>query len=225
EGELRALRHLPAVFKWTELLLKRYNRQLDRAEAREMTIGAAIDAQPQGEQSQWEQAFAGFQAAWNLSWRRVGMFGCLVLPREFVQLEMSRETPLSFCLPGEADEGICPLALIRYLVDQHNIFVQAVDERLLLARRSTHRADARTAAVSSRHMLPAHAVAYDLEVLPPPPPPLPPPPAGDFAPFLAGRCVAPAASGGGVRYDFAKAEDRLLHRHFADTPAVDLEVR
>jgi len=60
-------------------------------------------------------------------------------------------------------------------------------------------------------MLPAHAVAYDLE--------------GDFAPFLAGRCVAPAASGGGVRYDFAKAEDRLLHRHFADTPAVDLELR
>jgi hypothetical protein len=40
---------------------------------------------------------------------------------------MGPDTGLSFSLVTEQDEGICPLALIRFLAELHNNFVQLVD--------------------------------------------------------------------------------------------------
>jgi len=208
EKELRSLCHLPAVFKWLQLLLKRYNRRLDRMAARELTVGKVLGDVGDSDRPQWEAAFLGFQSAWNLSWRSVERFGCTRIPADFVQMEMGLDVPITFCLPTDTDEGICPLALVRYLVDQHNNFVQAVDERILMSRRSTHRADSRTPSVSSRHFTLAHAISYNLM--------------GDFIPFLEKQCVSITSSG---EYDFKKAEARLLNHYFPTVPAMDLELR
>ena len=49
EPQLRGLRFLPVVFKWTRLIMKRFNRKLDRNGARALTVGAAIADLPNGE--------------------------------------------------------------------------------------------------------------------------------------------------------------------------------
>merc|ERR1719329_651165 len=98
---------------------------------------------------------------------------------------MGPGTQLSFCLPCESDEGICPMALVLHLRDEHNNLVFAVDERMLTGRRTSQQhGDRRGAAAppgggpggaagsasaspssrvaSSAFMTSAHAVAYDL---------------------------------------------------------------
>lgn len=77
----------------------------------------------------WREAFDGFAKAWNESWKSLQRFGCLVIPAEFRSIVMGPDVPISFCLVGEQDEGICALALIRFLAEQHNEFVQLVDVR------------------------------------------------------------------------------------------------
>jgi hypothetical protein len=81
------------------------------------------------ERPRWREAFDGFVKAWNESWKSLQRFGCLVIPTEFRSIVMGPTVPISFCLVGEQDEGICALALIRFLVERHNEFVQLVDVR------------------------------------------------------------------------------------------------
>ena len=148
EQQLRALRHLPALLAWNKLLLGLFNKKLDREQARNtcftQLLNEISDAvgvfpcafQPHNqalcdccvqEKPRWHEAFDGFCGAWNESWKNVQRFGCLVIPVEFRSIVMGPEVPISFCLVSEQDEGICSLALIRFLAERHNEFVQLVD--------------------------------------------------------------------------------------------------
>jgi hypothetical protein len=138
EPMLRGLRHLPKCLEWIGLLLGRFNRKLEREEARRTTVGAFLESRvPPGERPSWEAAFQGFAAAWNNNWPFVERFGCLEVPKVYAAVVMGRDTPLSFSLPGEADEGICPMALIQHLNAEHNAVCFAVDERMLTGRRTS----------------------------------------------------------------------------------------
>jgi hypothetical protein len=48
EPKLRGLRYLPSIFRWTRLAMRRFNRKLDRAQARALTVGEAIATLPNG---------------------------------------------------------------------------------------------------------------------------------------------------------------------------------
>ncbi len=89
--------------------------------------------------ARWAAAFAGFQAAWNAVWHFVDREGCLVIPTLYKTMQMSTSTPLTFCLPYEKDEGMCPLALARYLGERHNQVVHRVDEVLLMRGKELQR--------------------------------------------------------------------------------------
>lgn len=210
EQQLHALRHLPAVLEWNKLVLARFNNKLDRDRARELTIGDLLDDLPEQDKPRWREAFDGFAKAWNESWKSLQRFGCLVIPAEFRSIVMGPDVPISFCLVGEQDEGICALALIRFLAEQHNEFVQLVDESLLLRDRSGHQRAARATAISSRHMSNAHSIRYELQ--------------HELHPYLEKQCVKLSA-GGDVEYDFAKAEAFIIDRYFVGIPALDLELR
>jgi hypothetical protein len=230
EPKLPALAHLPTVLEWIALLRGRFNRKLDREVARKTTVESVLEGLSPEERPSWEAAFDGFAAAWNANWKFVERFECLEVPKAYAGVGMSRQEAVSFCLPCDSDEGICPLALVQHLCTEHNALVAAVDERSLTSTRARRAAVASRSAVrrggdaaperslpesrrggcvgvvSSRHMTAAHALTYDLSV---------------WSRYVALQCVD--ASGGGG-YDFAKAEARLVARHLHQLPVLDLEL-
>jgi hypothetical protein len=66
---------------------------------------------------------------------------------------MTPETPIVFSLPGDADESMCPFHLATYLVEQHNDFVQRVDQALLMRLQDLQRHNTRINEVRARSVL------------------------------------------------------------------------
>eukprot|EP00954_Amorphochlora_amoebiformis_P008560 664917-Amorphochlora_amoeboformis.AAC.1 len=79
EPALRALRYLPGALEFQSLMVKRYNRTVDRERARAMTIAEAIASA--NNKQRWKAAFEGFKKAWREGWKFVERFGCLELPK------------------------------------------------------------------------------------------------------------------------------------------------
>ena len=232
--KLKALTHLPKLFEWIALLRSRFDRRMDRETARKTTIRSVLENLSPQERPLWEAAFDGFASAWNANWKFVERFECLVVPKEYASVGMSREEFVSFCLPCDTDEGICSLALVQHLRAEHNALVAAVDERSVAIRQARRAAgesaegvakqsiaDRRDAAreangrdgvgtVSSRHLTDAHVLTYDLNAL---------------VRYISLQCVESSSSSGSGSYDFAKAEARLVEKHLQHLPVLDLELR
>jgi hypothetical protein len=137
EQRMRGLRYLPHIIEWQSLLYARYNRSLERGAAGKMTVGDVLNAA--SDQARWYAAFEGFAAAWNSVWHFVGQEGCLVIPSLYRTMKMGLSTPISFSLPADRDEGMCPLALSRFLGERHNQVVHRLDEVLLMRGKDLQR--------------------------------------------------------------------------------------
>lgn len=148
-----------------------------------------------GDRKKWQAAWEGFRDAWNGSWKFVDRFGCTPIPPTFKSVGMSESITISFCMPCEEDEGICPLQLARFLGERHNQFVQAVDEHLLMRGEDMQRGEDRDHVISSKFFTQAQTLTYDLE--------------GTFVPFLEKQCVH-IGRNGQASYDYKNAQHFLL---------------
>jgi hypothetical protein len=204
EKNLRTLKYLPKVLDWLRLLKGRFNGHLDRETARSKTCGAVIEEVDDSEKPRWLASFSAFCEAWNASWTSVKRIGCVTFSDEYSNMEMGPGQMISFCLPNELDEGLCPLALVQYLVTRHNELIQMCDEAQVLRRTRQRKEVSRAKMISSRFLTAAHCFDCGIE---------------DFLSFLEKQCVTQAAPG----FDFAKAESRLIDRYLCNLPAIDLE--
>jgi hypothetical protein len=209
EPTYRSLRHLPKVLEWFALLKARYSGHLERDAARRKSCAAVINEIEEAERPRWMKAFMAFTEAWNSSWPYVKKHGCLQFSDEFNNFRMNMDAPVSFCLPNELDEGLCPTALTQYLVNKHNNLVQIVDETLLLRTKRSRQESCRVKSISSRFLTGAHCFKYSLP---------------EFISFLEKQCMsAPSDIAAKGAYNFAKAESRLIERYLTALPAIDLE--
>lgn len=209
QSELMALRHLPQVFRWLELLMERLDKRIDRMTARETSVGALIDTLPPRQAEEWRQAFSSFEEAWRLSWHRIEAFDCQPVPAVYKEQQMNRDVVVAFSLPGPSDEGMCPDFLAQHLVTTHNEFVQCVDQALLLRNQDVQRHATRTKEVQSSFMTQAHALEFALE--------------SEFVPYVEKQCVSYSQLGE-TDYDYAAAE-KFLDRYFRNKPLLNLRLR
>ena len=107
-----------------------------------MTVSEVLEQAP--DRDKWSSSFNGYRAGWNDSWRYVERFGCMPIPPMYKELSMELKTPISFSMPSDKDEGICPLMRGREL------------------QRSTQR----QSVVSSKFFSRAHSIVYDLDGAP-----------------------------------------------------------
>lgn len=121
-----SLRHMPTFFRWLDLIMERFDMSIDHATARSITVRQAMEKAGAQHRSAWQAAFQKFEEVWNLSWHRIEAFGCEEVPKMYRKQTMGLDAPICFSLPAEDDEGMCPLHLAQYLVNQHNDFVQQV---------------------------------------------------------------------------------------------------
>jgi len=214
EPQLRALQDLTNVIGWMNLLMSRYNRTFTDLQAKEKTVRDLLEMAPSGEKHKWRHAFAGFKAAWNKCWQYVKRFECIEIPQQYQSVVMSEDQPIGFSLPTNKDEGICGIALTRFLGEKHNRVIEMVDELLLMRGETLQRAEDKDSknerVVTTKFLAPAHTISYDLE--------------GGFIPFVEKQCVEYTAAGG-LTYDFKNAEQYLLDVYFTGKPLINIEMR
>jgi hypothetical protein len=215
--QLEALRYIPSVLEWFRLLRVNYNGLIDRETARSKSNATAIEEMARGSSQHMrklEQIFDRFCCAWNQSWSNVLRFGCIKFSADYNSLRMTRETPLSFSLPNEHDEGNCPLSLIHFLIEKHNTFAQRVDEAMLLRSRLVKPSETlvvdRVPLISSRFLTSAHTIRCHI--------------LQDLFPLVEKHCLGNDERSGFFRFDYSKAENLIIDRFLADIPAVDLEM-
>ncbi len=203
EPQFRSLRHLSEVIAFPSLLFARYNRRLDRRAARSLLIRDVLNQVSASERDTWMNAFRGFAAACNASWRFVERFGCLRIPAEYANITMDASTPVSFCLPDEHDEGVCPLALLQWLTERHNECIHLAGTLPAMTR------VLEPVSISSRLVNASHCIVYDMQQT--------------IVPYFADRTVE-VTDGGETVFDFERAEAFILGL-LVSKPLVNLEIR
>ena len=211
QSEIVSLKHMPSFFRYIDLVMERFDKSIDHEGARSMSVSDAMEKLTPQQQRSWDKAYSSFETVWNLSWHRVERFGCQEVPALYKGQVMSPATPIAFSLPGESDEAMCPFYLAQYLVDQHNDFVQRVDQALLMRRQDLQRHSTRVNEVSSDFMTEAHVLQVNMET--------------EFAPYVLKQCVRYDADAAEAICDFGSAEKFLLDRYFRNKPLLNLRLR
>jgi hypothetical protein len=194
---LRALGCLVGVFEWHSLVMNHFNGRITREEAKELKVCDVMDQLPPAERSKWERAWQQFQLAWHVAWPHVERHECMVVTENLKKVMISRDSSMVWCICDETNEGICPLALTRWLVERHNELVQTVC--------NTNKHPSRE--VSSR-LLGQHDVVHCDEK--------------EIMRFLKSRCVT-YGIGGKLNFDFKQLEAKL--RRDLAKPGITVELR
>jgi hypothetical protein len=204
--ELRALRHLPNIMQMLSMILTRYNRRVSRDYCKETTIREEMDEMSRRERTVFEKCFESFCDAWNCCWSAVEQYNCMPIPKLMKDVHMDDAKPLIFLIPNERDghlldEGVFILALLRYLVDLHNEFVDATKSII----------GGHVEEISSRFMIQGQEIATQDH---------------DLVPFLKDHCNRPLKYGKrGIEYDLPFVQQFLLDHIFIGKPRLMLEVR
>ncbi|CAG2212879.1 RNF213 [Mytilus edulis] len=101
EYHLRAIRFVPSIIRLQKMLMQKYNRKLDRAEATTLTI-ADVKVQMRQE-------------------RRLKEFGHLL--EDYIMKDITEDTSISHLIPTYKDAGLCSYALLFFLLKKQNIFL------------------------------------------------------------------------------------------------------
>ena len=205
-----ALQHMPAFFRWLELVINWFDRSIDRQTASTMTIADALAKIPKEQRRAWDDAYSSFETVWNLIWPKIEAFGCTPVPATYREIVMNPEVKMAFTLPGAKDEGMCPAHIAEFLKDQHNECVQRVDQAMLMRNQDLQRHSTRENEVLSTFMTPAHVLRFDTTT--------------EFVPYVMKQCVRHTAAGE-TACDFASAEKFLMDRYFRNKPLVNLRLR
>ena len=201
ERQLQALRFIPSVVRWQTLLFRRYNHRLSRQAARHLTVRDAIESLAEHERQEWRAVFEDVKSAWRLAWAAVTRFDCLEIPASFRSFVMDYETPLSFSLASDSDEGICPLALLQHLITLQNTIIDKLPQAA---------EEAGEAEISSRLVSAQHVIDFDFD--------------GGIMPYVEERCVC-YTERGGLTIDFRLVEAFVVANHLSGRCRVEMEVR
>ena len=142
ERELRVVQNVFDIYRFQELVFKRYARRIGRQEAQETTVGAAIaSVKDPTSQNEWRAAYKSFLQGWNAVAPYVTSFECdkeyrlprlegdfdrVLLPKGRIQTDM--ELPIDLAMPNRQKEefinSIAPIALLQWSTRLHNKFVE-----------------------------------------------------------------------------------------------------
>ena len=195
---LRALGTLVGVFEWQHLCINQFSGRITKAQAGERTVREVLDTVPRNaaEKRKWEQAFKNFQLAWKLAMPYCE-YECLQINETMREKELTDEDALLWCIPDLKDEGMYALAVIDWLVAQHNELVQIVARTLGYPARK----------VSSRLLVQHDVIKYARK---------------ELMRFLSNRC-ATWGVGGKLNLDLKQVEQHL--RRELSRPEITIEMR
>ncbi|EFC45119.1 hypothetical protein NAEGRDRAFT_79490 [Naegleria gruberi] len=200
---LQALQYLPDIFKMYVEVCKRCDKKLRKEQTIEQNIGQFInDIQDPIERENLAIHFDGFARAWNMVFKYVEMYECLVIPEQMKTIRMGLDKPLVFILPHEKDESIFGIALTHYLIGIHNKFVKL-----------TNSAETDVRVISSSDLDTSLAFKFSLKE--------------DLMPFVRDHCRRPISfkSTDSIKYDFEFIQQHVVDHFLSGKPLVEIKIK
>ena len=218
EHLLYPTRYIPHVVKWQKLVTNTFSRRIDRHYARTRTVRdvfsefmsslslSPIHFQLGAEKASIEKIFDGWAKSFNHSWKYIERYQCLPLPAWCKNVSMSKDTPLSFSIPDEQDEGICALALIQFLVDKHNDIIDRAGK--LLNKTST---ESSPIEISSRFISKHHLVSFNIEE--------------EVMPVITdSELDQDTNKQNSYKFDYQRVEQFIVNKYLSGKPKIKLEL-
>ncbi|RGB29598.1 hypothetical protein C1646_713138, partial [Rhizophagus diaphanus] len=128
-GQLELLNHLLPIVKFVQVLNSKLGYQLTRQKAKEMSFRQFVEDQSNGGENReifdgLRTAFDDFCKGWNRVLPFVNRYQCHELPSE--KPNMAYNLPIVFGLMEPKDTGILLCAILDFLVDLQNNFLEEV---------------------------------------------------------------------------------------------------
>ncbi|KAK3715936.1 hypothetical protein QZH41_016501 [Actinostola sp. cb2023] len=207
EHKLRAVRFIPDIHKLQRILMDHCNRRLDKKKALEMTVKAfqmtlnGIEAQ-----REFKSLFASFKSAWRVVCDSLDKQGRFKLSSETCSMTMGDDTTLTLLLPITNGQESCSMAVLFYLINAHNDFLQSY---LNIANSNSSNASKIPIAEVTRSQM----VSYDAD--------------RDLLPLIRAHCQYSLAIGQGtlVEYDWAAIQRHVIDRLIRGKSLVIFKVR
>ncbi|XP_021342051.1 E3 ubiquitin-protein ligase rnf213-alpha-like, partial [Mizuhopecten yessoensis] len=208
---LRALRHVPSILRLQRMLIHKYQRKLDRAEATAFTVESAQnDFIEDGKEDEVKQLIQDFAEAWNCVRQALETFPCpttagiAVVSKEFCSKQITDSTPISMLLPTKKDAGLCSYVLVYFLLRKQKSFL----EKYCKAKRQKV---TDLPKVRIQDLSPAHLISYH--------------PDRDILPIVLANCNYSFEVGKGtkIEYDFGNIERQLGDRFLFAKSYIDID--
>ncbi|XP_053396355.1 E3 ubiquitin-protein ligase rnf213-alpha-like [Mercenaria mercenaria] len=207
EHHLRAIRYIPRILQLHRVLLSRYQKKVDKAEASSVTVEMLARDQVAG--SETEGLLQDFSQAWELVRNSLKMYLCptelggMAVPKEYCNMTINEKTPLSMLLPTEKEIGLCSYALLDFLMRKQNDFLDKYVKEI-------NREPALISKILPREVTAAHLISYD--------------PQHDILPLVLANCHYSFEMGKGtkIEYDFTGLERQLMDRFLFSKSKIDV---
>ncbi|XP_052807608.1 E3 ubiquitin-protein ligase rnf213-alpha-like isoform X3 [Mya arenaria] len=203
---LQAIQSIPSILSLQRILLQKFQRKLDKAEANTILVKDMIKEQLAGPDT--EKLLQDFGHAWDITRKLLELyvctteFGSIVVPKNQCANPISAETPLSVFLPTSTENGLCSYAMLDLLFRKQNEFL---DGYMKESERSTS-----IETVTPQQATSAHLISYNHEQ--------------DILPLVLANCRYTFEMGKGtkIKYDFAGLESQIMDRFLFSKSRIDI---
>ncbi|XP_052808691.1 E3 ubiquitin-protein ligase rnf213-alpha-like isoform X2 [Mya arenaria] len=204
---LQALQFIPSILCLQRILLQKFQKKLDKAEANTIVVKDMIKEQHAGPDT--EKLLHDFAEAWNITRKLLELYVCtteygsIVVPKHQCVEPVSMETPLSIFLPASAENGLRSYAMLDLLFRKQNEFL----DRYL--KESGRRSNS-IQTVAPMEVTSAHLISYNHEQ--------------DILPLVLANCQYTFEMGKGtkIEYDFAGLERQIMDRFLFSKSRIDI---
>ncbi|VDI18579.1 Hypothetical predicted protein, partial [Mytilus galloprovincialis] len=200
EHFLRCIRFVPSIIKLQRILIQKYSRKISRTEASSLSMEKVLQKfrnDPGGREL--EKCWTDYKQVWGNIKQSLDGYGfpvngsILYLSKEDCHKKIDDKTVLSYILPARKEKGLCAYALLFFLLEKQNLFLQKY------CSEGGTKYD-RLPRVHVRDISTAHLISYH--------------PDRDLLPMVLANCNYSFEVGQGtkVEYNFASLERQLMDR-------------
>ncbi|CAG2252468.1 RNF213 [Mytilus edulis] len=182
------------------MLIQKYGRKLDRAEATTLKIlDVKQDMEKDRKIDEFEQLLKDFTEAWSCVKESLKTTVCLLennilaIDKSYFRSSISDDTPISYLIPTYRDAGLCSYILLYFLLKKQNMFIEQYCYQRKLSAKSLPKVHVKD--ISSAHLISYH-------------------PDKDLLPMVLANCNYTFEVGQGTRieYNFTNLERQLMDR-------------
>ncbi|XP_052062754.1 E3 ubiquitin-protein ligase rnf213-alpha-like isoform X2 [Mytilus californianus] len=200
EHHLRAIRFIPSIMRLQRMLIQKYGRKLDRAEATTLKIqDVKQEMEKDRKIDEFEQLLKDFTEAWSIVKESLKTTVCLLennvlaIDKSYFRSAISDDTPISYLIPTYRDAGLCSYILLYFLLKKQNMFIEQYCYQRRLSAETLPQVHVKD--ISSAHLISYH-------------------PDKDLLPMVLANCNYTFEVGQGTRieYNFTNLERQLMDR-------------
>ncbi|XP_066560678.1 E3 ubiquitin-protein ligase rnf213-alpha [Amia ocellicauda] len=199
EAELRLVKFLPDILALQRDLVKKFQNVTD---VKHNTIEEFIQSQQAASLTAWyEKRILIFLKVWNQLRVSLVTNGEIKILEEFCEANLDMSSDFQVLLPRRQGLGLCPTALVSYLIALHNDLVYTVDKHTLEDTSYT---------VSPADLTDLHVIKYEVEK--------------DLIPLILSNCQYSMERGQETvpEYDLQKIQQQILTRFLQGKPLLTL---